>query len=341
MTGNLGYKKIDQDDFGRHPGGEKITRFTLTNRSGAQACVITYGAITTAIRMPDKTGTFGDVALGFETISPYLENSAYIGAAIGPVAGRISGAQFCAGGQTYELDKNEGDNCLHSGRQGYHCALWTPQITGSGLRLWLETPAGRAGFPGRVTCAVDISLSDENALTYRYRAISDSPTPLSLTHHDYFNLSSGGARRADDHTIQIMSDKYAALDPDNLPIGALADVCGSPYDLRKPVSLCRQAYDQHFIVAGSGLRHMARAQAQSSGRRLDVFSNADGLQFYNGRFLPKTTGLGGRRYGPFSGFALEPQQRPNAVNLPQFPSIIRQANTPYDHSIIYKFGLID
>lgn len=333
--------RVEKDDFGRLSSGELIERFTLINTRGAQVSVITYGGATAAIKMPDRNGVLDDVALGFETLAPYLGGTAYIGAAIGPVAGRISGAQFRLGQTLYKLHKNEGDNCLHSGDAGYHAALWTPQITGSGLRLWLETPPGRAGFAGRVTCALDITLSDENALTYRYRALSDAATPLSLTHHDYFNLSSGGATRADDHTIEIMADKYVELGPGNLPTGALAGTSGGPFDLRAPAPLCRQAYDHHFIVRGSGMRHMARAQAASSGRRLDVYSNADGVQFYNGAFLPNAAGKGGRTYGPFSGFALEPQQRPNAVNLPQFPSIMSGKNALYDHSIIYKFGLID
>lgn len=333
--------QIDRDNFGRLPSGEVIERFTLTNGSGAQISVITYGAITSAIKMPDRNGALDDVALGFETLTPYLHGNAYIGAAIGPVAGRISGAQFSAGGTLYELDKNEGENCLHSGPSGYHAALWTPQITQGGLRLWLETPPGHAGFAARVTCALDITLSDDNRLTYRYRALCDLPMPLSLTYHHYFNLSSGGANIANDHMLQIIAKDYVTIGPDGLPTGEIAAAIGTPFDLSAPASLCRQAYDHHFIVAGDGIRHMAQAQAPSSGRRLDVYSNADGVQFYNGALLPKAAGLGGRAYGPYSGFALEPQQRPNAVNIPHFPTIMMDANALYDHRIIYSFGLID
>lgn len=338
---------LKTDLFGTAPDGAPIHRFTLMNTQGASVSIINYGAAVTSVRMPDRHGYMDEVALGFETLPPYLDNPAYIGTAIGPVSGRIAGASFSLGGREYSLDvnegldTNEGASCLHSGKDGYHQLVWTPQPYKGGLRLWLETQGGHGGFPARVTTALDIELSESNQLRYRFRAAANRPTPLSLTRHDYFNLADGGAAPADDHMITIPAETYLALDANNIPTGGTVSTHKTPFDLRRPHGVTSRAFDQHFIIKGRGIRPMARAESPRSGRRLDVSSNADGVQFYNGSFLQRRTGIGGRVHGAQHGFALEPQARPNAVNIANFPSTIVFPGRIYDHSLIYQFGVID
>ena len=42
-------------------------------------------------------------------------------------------------------------------------------------------------------------------------------------------------------------------------------------------------------------------------------------------------GLGGKRYGRYSGFCLEDQAFPDAVHNPHFPNIIITPDRPYSH----------
>src|SRR5262245_45062238 len=60
--------------FGRTPSGEVVDLHTLTNSAGMEVRVITLAGAITSIRVPDRTGTFADVALGFDSLTPYLTN---------------------------------------------------------------------------------------------------------------------------------------------------------------------------------------------------------------------------------------------------------------------------
>ncbi|MFN7053197.1 MAG: galactose mutarotase, partial [Gemmobacter sp.] len=48
-------------------------------------------------------------------------------------------------------------------------------------------------------------------------------------------------------------------------------------------------------------------------------------------------GLGGRRYGPHAGIALETQGWPDAPNRPDFPPAILRPGETYRHEAVYRF----
>jgi len=67
-----------------------------------------------------------------------------------------------------------------------------------------------------------------------------------------------------------------------------------------------------FVVSfGSCLCH--RIRDTGSGRVLTVFTNQPAVRFYTGDHL-NVTGKNGHRYRPRSGFLLETQNYPDAVN---------------------------
>ena len=59
---------ITKQPYGRTPQGKNVDLYTLTNANGLQATVITYGAIVTTLRTPDRDGNFADIVLGYETL---------------------------------------------------------------------------------------------------------------------------------------------------------------------------------------------------------------------------------------------------------------------------------
>src|SRR5882724_508852 len=89
-------------DFGK-VGERPVSLYTLKNRHGLTAKVMTYGATLTELDIPDRAGQFGDVVLGFETVDQYLKDSPYFGATIGRVANRIQRARFERSGKIYPL----------------------------------------------------------------------------------------------------------------------------------------------------------------------------------------------------------------------------------------------
>jgi aldose 1-epimerase len=51
--------------------GEAVSLYTLTNANGLVARITNYGGIVVALLVPDRTGTFGDVVLGLDTLEAY------------------------------------------------------------------------------------------------------------------------------------------------------------------------------------------------------------------------------------------------------------------------------
>jgi aldose 1-epimerase len=155
---------------------------------------ITYGATVIRLLAPDRDGRLADVVLGFNDLDSYREGCAYFGAIIGRVAGRIAGAHFNLNGKTYELARNAPPNYLHGGVEGFDKKIWTatPMKKPSGapsLRLTYCSPDGEEGYPGTVDVAATYTVTDDNVFLVEAEAVTDRPTPLSLTRHSYFNLA--------------------------------------------------------------------------------------------------------------------------------------------------------
>src|SRR3712207_4648276 len=70
---------ITHSDFGKTPDGEAVQLYTLTNKNGLAAKIMTYGATLVELHTPDKTGKTGDVVLGFDNLEQYVKESPYFG----------------------------------------------------------------------------------------------------------------------------------------------------------------------------------------------------------------------------------------------------------------------
>jgi galactose mutarotase-like enzyme len=93
-----------------------VSLYTLKNKHGLSAKVMTYGATLTELDVPDRAGHFDDVVLGFDSVDEYVKSSPYFRATIGRVANRIKRARFELGGKTYTLAANNAPNHLHGGK---------------------------------------------------------------------------------------------------------------------------------------------------------------------------------------------------------------------------------
>src|SRR5882762_1212307 len=77
---------VTVSDFGKSDDGTKVELYTLTNKNGLVAKIMTYGAIVTELHVPDKSGKMGDVTLGFDSLAPYIKGHPFFGAIAGRVA---------------------------------------------------------------------------------------------------------------------------------------------------------------------------------------------------------------------------------------------------------------
>jgi aldose 1-epimerase len=62
------------------------------------------------------------------------------------------------------------------------------------------------------------------------------------------------------------------------------------------------------------------------------------VQFFTGnRFDKSFPGVGGVIYERHAGFALEPQHFPDAINHPEFPSVVLRPGVTFTSSTVFRF----
>ena len=114
---------IDKRPFGQTRDGKEVELYALKD-SGYTVEIITYGAAIRSIHVP-VAGGIRDVALGFDDIEGYEAHKSYQGAVIGRISNRVANARYKMNGITYELDVNDGPNCLHGGFIGLDKQVWS------------------------------------------------------------------------------------------------------------------------------------------------------------------------------------------------------------------------
>ncbi len=147
-------------DYGVTKDGEQIRQYILENANGMKAVVLNYGAVTAELHVPDKDGKLRDVVWGYDSLAGYEVNGPSLGATVGRNANRIGKAEVTIGGKTYELQKNDGGNNLHSGVPAYNKRVWKAVIADDNkVEFSLHSPDGDQGFPGNADLTVSYTLS--------------------------------------------------------------------------------------------------------------------------------------------------------------------------------------
>jgi aldose 1-epimerase len=342
--------------FGKTPDGADAQLYTLTNAHGLKATITNYGGTLTSLLVPDKNGKLGDVVLGFDNLSGYLnpafrKSNPYFGALIGRYGNRIKGGKFTLNGQTYTLAKNNGPNTLHGGKKGFDQVLWQAQpgtsANGQTLTLTYLSKDGEEGYPGNLTVTVTYTLTQDDALQIDYMATTDKATPINLTNHAYFNLNHGAGKDILGHEVTIPADRYTVVDATLIPTGELRSVKGTPFDFTTPhtigerIAQVEGGYDHNWVLNTATGQHAAASVYEPvGGRTMEVTTNQPGVQFYTGNFLDGSlTGKGGTVYGKHAGFCLETQHFPDSPNQPKFPSTTLKAGETFRSTSSYKFGV--
>lgn len=347
--------------FGETPSGQSVMIYSLVNQNGAKVEITNYGGIVTRLSVPNSDGKLEDVVLGFNTLEEYLKDSPYFGCIVGRFGNRIANGEFKIGQQKYSLAKNNdpgGIPChLHGGNVGFDKVVWqaTPEIEKNmaGLKLTYMSRDGEEGYPGNLDVEVQYWWTNDDELKIEYRATTDKPTPVNLTHHSYFNLKSEGSGDILGHVLTINAEKYTPVNKGLIPTGELAQVKGTPFDYSTPMAIGKRidadhqqlkyggGYDHNWVLKRQteALQLAATVYEPTSGRVMEVWTTEPGLQFYSGNFLDGTlSGKSGKSYQFRHGFCLETQHFPDSPNQPDFPNTILKPGEQYQSTTIYKFS---
>ncbi len=340
--------------FGKTSRGEAWL-YILKNGNGMQVNVTDFGATLVGILVPDKYGNLVDVTCGRPDAAVYEEDGMMsFGAVIGRVSNRIQGAAFTLNGKSYNLTANEGENCLHGGRDMLNKRMWeTKEADDAHVTFLLHSPEGDQGFPGEVDLMVTYTLEEDNTLQIHYYGVPTEDTLLNLTNHSYFNLSGESSGTVLDQEVFINADAYTQTDDRNIPTGKLVPVAGTPMDFRtwkeigadidsdyEPIAQA-EGYDQNYALNGTGFREVAGMRSGKTGILMEVFTDLPGMQFFTANFSTQNPGKSGKPYPIHCGACFETQYFPDAIHHEEFEAPVVAAGEAYDTKTSFRFSVTE
>lgn len=326
--------------------GKAVKLYTLHGR-GIEVGICDFGARIQFIKIETENG-IKDVCLAFNSTEEYVERSTYFGATIGRCANRIANGKFSLNNEVYQLDCNDGKHHLHGGNVGFDKKFFDAVIDGNFLKLTLKSKDGESGYPGNFEFTVIYSLQ-EKELSIEYFGKTDKDTIWNPTNHTFFNLNGDGSGDIYDNVLKINADGFTPADGTLIPTGEIRQVAGTPFDFTefKPIGKDINAddsqiksvsgYDHNFILRGN---YAASAYSKNTGIRLDVFTDMPAIQLYTANMLQECNGKNGK-YGKHTGFCLEPQFCPNAINISSFTSPVLKKSEHKGHYIKFNFSIVD
>ena len=337
-----------QYHFGTTADGREVTAYKITNSFGEYAVILNLGAAIQGIWVRDKNGEIGPVVLGADEGT---DPSAYrrTGYVMGRCANRIAFGRFEIDGRTYQLKTPRPPHHLHGAEGNFSKQIFRGECTEDGVILTL-TDSGEDGYECEADVRITYTFGDDHALTLDYQITAKGDTVLSPTNHAYFNLEM--PRDILDTKIMLDTDQYAPKSELGMPDGTISKTTGTPLDFTQEHTIREglasdtigfftgeiPGYDDFYVVPGEGMRRVAVATAPTNGRRMTVFSDAEGLIF----FTP--TGdhqkVGEMELDGYTSFCIEMQFVPNAVNCPQYRSPVFRAGETLHTRTIYAFDTV-
>ncbi|MCL1858555.1 MAG: galactose mutarotase [Oscillospiraceae bacterium] len=331
--------------------GYKTYLITLTNKNGMSVSLTNYGGAIVNLCVPNKSGGFTDVMLGYDDLDGYLNGRSFQGALVGRYGNRIGGAKFTLNGKEYNLYKNNGENNLHGGRVGFNKRVWNVYGISDGddpsVAFSYTSPDGEENFPAELKIIVRYVLTAQNSLRLEYSAVPDGDTIINMTNHAYFNLGGDEAEDILNTKLQLFAENYTPVDDALITTGEIATVKNTVFDFTSPKLIGDDAksidiggYDHNFVLGEPGVwRKAAIASNPDTGIEMTTYTDMPAIQLYIGLNLNETFKNGVHR-GKYGAFCLETQFSPNTPNLPNFPQCVFKKGEEFKSATEYAFSLV-
>ena len=347
---------VTRAPYGVPPAGAPVEIFTLKNDHGMTVKVLSYGGVITEIDVPDRKGESKNVVLELADLKAY-EARANFSSLLGRYANRISNGGFSIDGVRYDLPSGADGVSSHGGPTGFATRLWTgtpfKRHGEAGVTLTYKAADGEGGYPGALFVTVTYTVTRKNVLRIDYRAATDKPTVINLSHHAYFNLAGGGD--VYDQTAQVLAQTYTPINARKLPTGEIAPVAGTALDLRQPVRIgdrvladdpqikLANGFDHNFVIDGGGRGKLVPAvhvADPASGRTLEVATTQPGVQLFTANSFNGTLKTpDGRPLNKGAGLAIETQHFADSPNHDNFPSTVLRPGETFKQTTEFRFGV--
>ncbi|KAI4922195.1 hypothetical protein J4E90_000623 [Alternaria incomplexa] len=305
-----------------------------------------------------------NIVQGFPTAELYKQHNApFFGETIGRIANRVSKAKINdLNGKSYQLAVNNGPNSLHGGDLGWGKREFEGPIivdrNGKEATLFkYVSKDGEEGYPGTVEVRVwyvqakeEVDGAQQEVLYIEYEAelIGDEveETAINMTNHSYFNLSGGPTITGTE--VNLITNKYQVVDDGGIPTGPIEEYPG--VSAKKTFTLGEKEpdIDDCFVAntdpssipidtRSSPLQKLASFYHPETKVHLEIHSTEPAFQFYTGKYIdvPAVGDLPAR--GARAGFCVEPSRYVNAVNVPEYKSMmVLKKGEKYGTKIVYR-----
>jgi aldose 1-epimerase len=218
----------------------------------------------------------------------------------------------------------------------------------------------------------------------KHQKNDQKPTIVSACNHAYWNLNgSDGRDTILQQELRVNAESVTELDGKEtmLATGRIIPIADTPYDFRNtrtiggekldalnkilpppggydinyvlnkdhrsPPSNHPEQIDRFVTVDGNEVRNTfaARLHDPVSGRTMDVYTSAPGIQVYSGNFLDGSSIVGryGVHYPKHAAVCLETQTFPGAITHAEewknYPSPVLRPGQTYVHTVQHKFSV--
>ena len=277
-----------------------------------------------------------DIVLGYDNWEDYKKlfddgKSAFFGAIVGPIAGRISKASIPWKNEFFKFEANEGPNLLHGGKRNFSNVNWelvsSTDVPFPSVCFGINTKHEQIELPGELYCEVTYTLK-EAQLEIKIESFAIEDTLSNPTQHSYFNPG-GHPTSILDCTALIDASGVLALNSDKTPTGEILKTQKSPLALHLKFKGLDNAY------RAAKLKNQASLRA-NDGFELNFSTNQPFLQIYVGGESP-LKGKNNMHYGAYSGICLEQQAAPDAPNHINFCDIYIPKGQSRTNTLIVEF----
>lgn len=324
----------------------------ILNNGPYELEVLSLGATIRSLKVPDINGKVEDIVLGYDSAKEYLENTTYFGMCVGRFANRIKNGTFVLDNIKYQLEKNDGENTLHSASDGFCFKNWDMELLDGenpSVKLTINSEDGEGNWPGNVEVSVIYTLTSDGKVEIDYSVISDKKTLINLTNHSYFNLSGNLSSKILNEEVFIDSDGYLEVDNELIPTGKIINTKDTPFDftefhkIGERIHNTPNGYDHCFCFpeADGSLKYRAEIRDNESKRVMKVYTSMPAAQMYTTNFLEEGSyGKNNIEYTKNGAIAFETQYYPDSPNHSNFPSCVIEANKEYNYKTVYEFSII-
>lgn len=255
-----------------------------------------------------------EMVLTPKNVKTFLTSGKYYGKTVGRIAGRVPNGQIEIDGIIYQLDQNEGTNCLHGGKNGISFRNYQYEIKEEDefkVKFTLETKNFEEGFPGNACYEVEYIFSNDDSFRMNYHVISSSNSYFNLTNHTYFLL---GEKNILNHQLTMESKEVSIFDENDFSIKDFNHIeKGSLFDFSSGVTL-KDILDQpelHSLKWLNGLDYRfifdntKEVTLSSKEATLTISTSLPAVHIYSNGFKSKDEYIDGSKDEVSKALALE------------------------------------